>query len=309
MTLVLADLLCATCRGYVHPFFDRCPGCGTPRPSHLAELRAGAELGAAAMARDPAVVQAAAEAVRRATLTSARQGLSARRAGQPELEDGAGVDPAEMVNYASAGLSYRVRGVFDDPAAATEGTLRVAGDQLVLAAARGGTTLAAVGASLILAASPSGGRVGSRPPWDGTWLDGHRAPVGALTPAGDLVVFRADSRGISSFSIANPSGFFATRARPDHYEGLARWIALFAVTHSELRWRELGVDRYLSELGLVPAMDTERGGEARAAGAPLGTGSQGTIREALLELEGLREAGLLTAAEYEAKRREILNRL
>ncbi|MGC8633251.1 MAG: hypothetical protein ACP5VP_01055 [Candidatus Limnocylindrales bacterium] len=309
MTLLLADLLCQSCHGYVHPFLDRCPGCGASRPSRLRELRAGAELGAAAMVRDPAVVQAAAEAVRRATLTGARQGLSARRAERPELEDAAGVDPAEMVNYASAGLSYRVRGVLDVPAEATEAVLRVTGDRLVLAAARGGTTLVAVEPWLILAASPSAGRDRSRPPWDGTWLDGLRAPLATLAPGGDLVVFRASGRGIASFSIANPSGFFATRARPEHYEGLARWIALLAITGSEPRWREVGIDGYLAELGLVPAVDTERHEETHEAGAPRGTGTQGSVREALLELDELRGAGLVTSAEYEAKRRAILDRL
>ncbi len=61
MLLALADLTCETCGGYVHPFLDRCPGCDAQRRSHYEALLADPALDANAVARDPAVVQAAAD--------------------------------------------------------------------------------------------------------------------------------------------------------------------------------------------------------------------------------------------------------
>ncbi len=120
-------------------------------------------------------------------------------------------------------------------------------------------------------------------------------------PRGDLLVIHATDLGAASFSIANPSGFFAARARPDHYEELARWIGLFAIAHAEARWQEIGVAAYAAELGLTPAAVLD----VRSAGArtqPAGNSQprrpypepRSTAREALLQLEELRAGGLVT---------------
>jgi len=315
MRLALADLLCQSCGGYVHPFFDRCPGCAAPRPSRYAELLGGSDLGAATMAADPTVTQAAADSIRRASILLALRGVMSGGQSQPAPDTHESVDAAQMIDYVGGRMSYRTCGVLEDPATPIDAVIHAADGALVLNAARGGRTLASVPAPAILGAFTGTGKTRGAPPWDGTWIDGERMPTTPGAPRGDLLVIHVADRTASSFSIANPAGIFGARARIDHYEELARWIGLFAVAHAEARWQQIGVAAYAAELGLTPAAvldvgrsrpDTTR---RELAAAPSVPGTAPTAREALLQLEDLRAGGLVSEAEYDAKRREILQRI
>ena len=124
-------------------------------------------------------------------------------------------------------------------------------------------------------------------------------------------MIHSTGQGIAAFSLANPSGLFATRATPSHYEEVARWIGLLAIGGSEARWRDQGVARYAEELGLLPGAELETGPRGDV-GSPLPGATSGpgrTVGDALAELEGLRASGLVTDSEYDEKRREILRRL
>ena len=315
MRLALADLLCQSCGGYVHPFFDRCPACGAPRPSRYGELLDGSDLGAASMAADPALTKAATDSIRRATTLLALRGMGSR-AGlgvDPEVEES--VDAAQMIDFVGGRMTYRVFGLLDDPATPIGAGIHVAAGALVLNATHGGRTLASVPAPTILGAFAGSSKTRGTLPWDGTWMDGARMPTAPGVPPGDLLVIHAADRVACAFSIANPSGIFGTRARVDHYEELARWIGLLAITHSEARWQEIGVAPYAAELGLVPAarLDVASGRadatRREAATPPAVREAASTARQAMLELEELRAAGLITQPEYDMKRREILQRL
>jgi hypothetical protein len=315
MRLALADLLCQSCGGYVHPFFDRCPACGAPRPSHLEELLEGSDLGAAAMAADPAVTKAAADSIRRTTTLLALRGMGSRAGLQAEPDEDESVDAAQMIDFVGGKMTYRVFGVLEDPATPIGAGIHVAAGALVLNATHGGGTLASVAAATILGAFPGSSKTRGALPWDGTWIEGARIPTRPGVPRGDLLVIHATDRVAAAFSIANPSGIFGTRARVDHYEELARWIGLLAIVHAEARWQEIGVAPYAAELGLVSAVRLDvTSGRADATRREDGTPPAvrepaSTARQAMLELEELRAAGLITQQEYDIKRREILQRL
>ncbi len=309
--VTLADLTCETCGSYVHPFLDRCPGCDAQRRSLYEALLADPTLDMRALAADPAVVQAAAESIRRATLTSTRRGLGSRQATRPDLESAGVVDAAAMIDYVCDGLTYRLRGVAEAQAAPIDGAIRAAPDALVLSTARGHRTLAGVPAWSILGACPRSAVTRRIPDWNGVSFRGSPVAAVAGVARGDLLVIHATGQGIAAFSVANPSGLFATRATPSHYEEVARWIGLFAITVSEARWRNRGVEQYAKELGLLPDVGRESA-PSGDGGSPLpGTASPAgrTVREALAELEELRAGGLVTDTEYDQKRREILRRL
>ncbi len=312
MRLALADVLCQSCQGYVHPFLDRCPGCGTPRTSRYAEALGGADLGGASMRRDPTVVGLAVQSIRRTTTLAALHGAWMRGAAVagPVVEDS--VDPARMIDFVTGGVTYRARGLPEARKAATDAQVRVIDDTLVLSAARGGRTLASIPAATILAASP-GGRGRRFVTWDGTWADGASMPVTPDLPDGDLLLTHATDRGAVRLGIGNPSGLFASRPGHSHYEELARWIGLLAVAHAEARWTSMGVPAYAAELGLAKGaevraapVDVDREG---GAAEPIAPGPATTVHEAMVQLGELRAAGLITEEEYEAKRGEILRRL
>jgi hypothetical protein len=309
--VTLADLTCETCGSYVHPFLDRCPGCDARRRSYYEALLADPTLDTHALAGDPAVVQAAAESLRRATLTSTRRGLGSRQATRPDLESAGVVDAAAMIDYACDGLTYRLRGVAEAQAAPIDGAIRAAPDALVLSTARGHRTLAGVPAWSILGACPRSAVNRRSPDWNGVSFRGSPVPAVAGVARGDLLVIHASGQGIAAFSLANPSGLFATRATPAHYEEVARWIGLFSITAAEARWHARGVAPYAGELGLLPDAGRESVLPGKEGSPPQGSASPParTVREALAELEGLRAGGLVTDAEYDQKRREILRRL
>ena len=309
--VTLADLTCETCGSYVHPFLDRCPGCDARRRSLYEALLADATLDTHALAGDPAVVQAAAESIRRATLTSTRRGLGSRQATRPDLDSAAVVDAAAMIDYVCDGLTYRLRGVAEAPAAPIDGAIRAAPDALVLSTAHGHRTLAGVPAWSILGACPRSSANRHSADWNSVSFRGSPLSAVAGVARGDLLVIHATGQGIAAFSVANPTGLFATRATPAHYEEVARWIGLFAIIASEARWRDRGVARYAEELGLLSDAGRESVPSGYEGSPPPGTASPAgrTVREALAELEELRAGGLVTDTEYDQKRREILRRL
>jgi Short C-terminal domain len=312
MRLTLADVLCPSCHGYVHPFFDRCPGCGARCPSRYRDVMNGLDLGAADMPGDPSVTGAAADSIRRTAILVALHGALSRQRVAPEPTQTGAVDPGQMIDFVSNDLTYRARGLLADPGAPVDVRLRVVADALVLSATSGGRTLASVPGETILAAHPAGGRKRGSAAWDGTWTEGARVPTTRGVPPAEFLLIHATDRGASSVSLGNQSGLFATRPSPAHYEELARWIALLAIVHAEARWRQIGAARYAAELGLVTAGGQPAGAEglpAEGRDGSVARGAAATGRAAMLELEDLRAAGLITQPEYEEKRREILRRL
>ncbi len=250
MRLALADLLCQSCGGYVHPFFDRCPACGSLRPSH-AELLDGSDLGAASMAADPAVTKAAADSIRRTTTLLALRGMGSRAGLGADPETDESVDAAQMIDFVGGMMTYRVFGLLEDPATPIGAGIHVAAGALVLNATRGGRHWLRFRRQRSWAPSRAAARRGG--PCRATGHGGKERGCrrGRACRPGDLLVIHAADRVASAFSIANPSGIFGTRARVDHYEELARWIGLLAITHAEARWQEIGAAPYAAELGLV----------------------------------------------------------
>ncbi len=320
MQLTLADVLCRTCLGYVHPFLDRCPGCGADRRSRLPDVLKGGALGAAAMGGDPTVTAAAVETIRRNTTLQALHGAWFRGRTQAGPDVDGVVDAAEMIDYIASGLSYRARGVPGQTAKPVDARIRVVADAVVIGAARGGDTLASVPAATILAVCPLGRDARGSRPWDGAWNGGAGPAVTPDVLRGDLLVIHAAEGIVSSFSLGSPSGLFATRPGSTHYEELARWVGLFAITRAEARWGEIGAAAHAAELGLaIPAPVGDgapgRGVPRRPNGGPPadrpapGEARPSSARQAMLELEDLLAGGMISQQEYQAKREEILRRL
>jgi hypothetical protein len=134
------------------------------------------------------------------------------------------------------------------------------------------------------------------------------------------------SASLKRLTVSNRRGLLASKARDEHYENLARWLGVLAAAAAEHRWIEIGLPSYLAELGLAaggpdasaaapsPVIDRTSpsfatGPIAAASGPPLAMPAPSSIQASLVELEGLRTAGLVGADEYAEKRREILARL
>jgi hypothetical protein len=73
-------------------------------------------------------------------------------------------------------------------------------------------------------------------------------------------------------------------------------LAIWAWTGARTRMAEIGIDRYIDELGLKPVVETLVQPEP-------------AVRGSLAVLDGLRRDGLITDEEYARKRVEILDRL
>jgi len=284
------ELFCPGCTSYVHPFLDACPVCGIARTSLYAAATAAPDQGLAALPSNPRVAQDVSEVVLRYFLKLNSVTPTAK------LRDG-------LISVADA-LSYRVQ-VGGDPGAGTNrGHVEIGVANLVVRERNPARERARFPLEAILAISPA---VKDRraDTWAGL-VFGELRTAAALPPLdGDLVIAHGAPAGVERVALANQTGLFAARARPDHYTILARWLGIVAAGAAEQRWIEAGPDRHAHELGLMAA--PANGWPAPADETP--AGGQPTVVEAMRLLEELRSAGLVSDDEYAAKRREVLDRI
>lgn len=318
MDLTLADLGCSACSSYVHPFLDRCPGCGLARESNYRKALADGP-GLPSLLDDERLQRAAHDAaMKRALLAFRSGGIAGAMSGfggrqssptTPEELEELTDAVASSVTYRGAGLP----GAHDSTELslhAARGALRVADQQ--------GHVLVVVDPTLVMAATPIPRGTRGLAHWSGISFEGL---VELRTPAVDgdglLLTWRSLS-GYSQLTLGNRRGMFASKGRTGHYEDLARWLGVLAAIVAEARWREIGAEAYAVELGLKVApqggvrLGSSAAGAASAGGgsSAAGTSAAGdSARERLAELEALRVEGLVTEAEYAQKRREILDRL
>lgn len=328
---VQVDARCAMCRSYVHRYLDRCPVCGDTRSSAFEQAvdewqafafdPGSAEAdGASSSTPSPALVAARDEATRAFAEAEARF----RRSGQLVLRYEGGL-PGIPTSH-------------DVKVALVNGQLEVRDE-------RAGRLLMTFDPGDVLAAIPSAGRRPAADAWSNVFTSGVApAGSGAIWGGAFTVVFVHDGAGVQ-FGLANRPGFFTTKARADYFLGLAREFA--DLCDAAARHRELvdGPMRYAHSIGLRAAnesvvtragaspgapSDAARADAARADAAtadvatadvapssaatadvaaprPAAPGSR-TLAELLEQLEAAFRAGLITAAERDAKRQEILRR-
>ncbi len=303
MTLAVDDLYCATCRGYVHPFLERCPACGAAHASWYDDVQRDPDARGVAFAEDPLMRDAADELHRKYMLLSGRRGSLSF--GNQEAVPGPTVDVGELLGRVAGSLPYRAFAATTGAAAGIDAALAVTSEGLQLREAPRGPVLVTVHPSLVLSAACSSSHRRAADGWAGVVFAGVEALPEPVVPGGDLLVTYAAGGSFAQFSVTNRRGLFTTKARPDHYRTLARWLGLLAGTAARDRWLEIGPGAYARELGLLPAGGADHAGNASGM-APAPAAS---VREALEELTALRSAKLVTDAEYELKRREILDRL
>lgn len=279
MWLTLDDLRCPQCRAFVHPLLDACPTCGAARPSRRQEAATG-PIGAVRLAEAPETQRVARNLTVRYTMKVNAIGKS-----------GADATLVDAVAHLADALTYRIAG--DAVPTTDDAALALRGGGLVAQVRASGALLAEIPLPAIVGTAARHGEVTLH------YAAGPSAGA-AVGPAG-----RPSAAGPLRLTVANRRGLLASRARDDHFEALAQWLGVLAAAAAERRWTEVGLPAYLAELG------SAAGGPA--AGGPAGSApvaaSPSSIQATLIELEGLRAAGLVAEAEYAAKRREILARL
>jgi hypothetical protein len=312
MTNPIDALFCPACSGYVHPFLEACPGCATPHQSRYDAAVAGPDQGLRRLLEDPGLRASVGEVVFRYTLKFGGTAF----AGQVR----------EGMAKVFGSLAYAVSGVGTRPITSRAAVLELAEDDLVVRESSPRREVARLPLETIVAvraASRDGSGVGK---WSGLTAFGrlHDETIAALD--GDLVVTYAAGTGAGRLALANRRGIFVSRARSDHYAVMARWLGILAAAAAEARWLVVGPARYAAELGLAPpttAADGTRPAAAPAAGHYLpwpppvaapgdsapSHAAGSSVADSLAALEELRSRGLVTEAEYAAKRSEILARL
>ncbi len=284
------EIFCRGCASYAHPFLEACPVCGLQRASRYEAAIAEPDQGLAAAPSDPRVVQEVGEVVLRYSLKfNATTSTS-------ELMQGLGI--------VGGALDYRVRVAGSPAGGSDQGHIEVGESDLVVRERNPARERVRVPLDAILAVS-SAVRGRRADAWAGLAFEGRRELASPPPLDGDLVVAYAMPAGLGRVSLANRGGLLAARARPDHYAILARWIGFAAAVAAERRWTAVGPLRHAFELGLAAA---PAGGWPAPVPAALAPASP-SVADALRLLEELQAAGLLSAGEYAAKRREILDRI
>lgn len=304
MQIVESELFCPTCRSYVHPFLERCPACGATRPTRFADILAEPDAGLAALGDDPHARANARDVIMRYTVATTRSKFTSGGLGAAGLTAS---DVRGLVQDIGAAVAIRSFGCGPEPASPADARIGIAAGRVALCATRGGTTLLSIAPANILATTAIDPRARALPGWTGVVFKGVRALPRPAIPIGSLLITFAASDGtFRQLSIANRTGFLASRARSDHFSTIGYWLGILAAIEAEARWLEVGVTTYAAELGLLAAPPPAAwpGG----AGGPDVPG-ESSVRAALEDLDAIRAAGLVTTEEYEAKRREILARL
>lgn len=308
MTTGTDALFCSVCSGYVHPFLDACPTCDAPHASRFDEALRGESLGLASLPGDPDLRSRAALRIRNDTLVTNRR--FPMMSGSPGVEKDEQADLPELLNDVTGAFQYRtwLGGVDDarsdagrsassgpDPSARRpepfEARLLTEDDRLLVKPMRGGVPI-----EFALATIRSVATVRGRP-----------ATSAVQPPRGAEIALTASTpEGRRLLCIGNPGSLFATKARSDHFGILAWWLGVTAGVTAERRWMALGPARHAAELGLRAAGPGESEASVVGTREPAGTDALGPAIEAL---DRLRDAGVLTPTEYEAKLRDLRSRV
>jgi hypothetical protein len=313
MVSPIDELFCSACSGYVHPFLEACPGCATPRQPRYDAAVAEPDQGLRRLLEDPQLRVSVGEVVLRYTLKFGGSAFSG------QIRDG-------MAKVFGA-LAYAVSGVGTRAATSRAAVLELAADDLVVRESSPRREVARLPLETILAVRAAARDGAGAGKWTGLAAFGtlHEETIVGLD--GDLVITYAAGAGAGRLALANRRGIFVARARRDHYTIVARWLGILAAAAAEARWVVVGPARYAAELGLVPPTADAAGALAEpgpAAGHYLLRPSQppvpgrdstpsaaarSSVADSLAALEELRARGLVSEAEYAAKRSEILARL
>lgn len=287
----LAELLCPDCTSYAHPFLEACPVCGGERASSYEAALAAPDQGYATLVADSRTATDVEQVVLRYTLKNR----------------GATVTTSLHVGLTAiaAAVDYRVRIGGDPDGGSEHAFLEVAEADLAIRDRTAPRERARVPLEAILAlsAAAQGRRADA---WTGLIFDGRREHSSPAPLDGDLVVAHATPTGLGRISLANRAGLLSPKARPDHYAILARWLGLAAAAAAERRWTEVGPRLHAHELGLAPAPPETAPADPPP---PASAAGRSSVADALRLLEQLRADGLVTDGEYQAKRREILDRI
>jgi hypothetical protein len=300
-------LFCGSCDGYFHPFLDACPSCGTARDARYDAAVAEPNLGFGALLAEPRVIDRVRETVLRYSLKA----LSGPVGG--EVREGFGV--------VAGALPYVVRSGGAVQAESRAAFLHLAADDLVVEERNPRREVLRLPLAMIVAtrAAAKGRPVAGA--WAGVTAFGRHDAAPQPAVDGSLVVAVAGPAGVGRVGIGNRRGIFVAQARADHYTIVARWLGILAAAAAEAHWEAVGPARHAAELGLaapgMPPPVPAAGDDLRATPAPAGSGGPGgstmggtgSVADALATLEDLRVRGLVTDAEYAAKRSEILARL
>jgi hypothetical protein len=307
MTTGTDALFCSVCSGYVHPFLEACPTCGAPHASRYDEALRGEALGLASLPGDPDLRSKAVLRARNNTLVTNRR--FPMMSGGPEVETDEQADLPELLNEVTGAFQYRmwlpaVEGAGPDAGASPgprmgsdpmarrpepfEARLMTEDDRLLVKPMSGHEPI-----EFALATVRSVGTVRGTP-----GIPATQPPRGA-----EVVLTAATPEGMRLLCIGNPGSLFATKARSDHFGILAWWLGVVAGVSAERRWMALGPARHAVELGLRVGTSDE---PVEGTTGPAGTDALGPAIEAL---DRLRDAGVLTPTEYEAKLRDLRSRV
>ena len=295
MWLILDDLRCSQCDAFVHPLLDACPTCGAARPSRRQEAAAG-PIGAVRLAEAPETQSIARNLTVRYTMKVNTIGSSALDASL-----------VGAVAHLAAALNYRMVGDAVPPT--DNASLALRDGRLIAQRRPSGALLAAIPLAAIVGSAARHGEITIH------YAEGPAAEA-AGGPRGS-----SSSTGPLHLTVANRRGLLTSKARDEHFEAFGRWLGVLVAATAEQRWTELGLPAYLAELG--PAASNPAGsptgagdlspvsGDAPLAvpGAPAMAVAPSSVQATLVQLEGLRAAGLVAEDEYNDKRREILARL
>jgi len=313
MTMTEADVFCPACQAYVHAFLERCPACGAARKPRLDEAAADPRLGLEALAADPVLRRKLTHLIDGYALTAPRLDLPHKTgfgdAPRPDFTIG------EATAMLVALLVFRGYGCPPRPSEPAEVRLALTAEELEVREAKSHERIVGIPLSGILSiAAPASGGL---PRWAGIQFGGATAMRTPAIPVGSFLVTYAADGSFDQLSVQNRPGMFSSKARPDYYTNIRRWVGLTTAEAAERRWSAIGLDRYLAEIGLGPAAVAERPAPAGAAPPEEAAGpamamapaTRPSTRAALEELDDLRSAGLVTDDEYRRKRQEILDRL
>jgi hypothetical protein len=303
----LDSLSCPSCGSYAHPFLEACPACGVARSSRYDEALATPDLGFGALLEDPHFTRQVREVVLRYSLR---------------------LNSASTVSEIHAGLAtvagslqYRVRATGPVPVASERSRIELVDEGVAFRELSSSRDLLRLPFATILAAAHAQKDGPRADAWAGLAFGGTVEAETTPPIDGDFVMaFAAETGELGRLALANQRGLFAAKARPDHFAIVARWMGILAAAAAEARWTAVGARRHAVELGLAAYTADDAPGAGAGSAAPDGdlrsagggTGAPGaatSVKDALQVLEELRAAGLVSDAEYAAKRGEILDRL